>query len=1267
MITYQSIGWLGSDEIVDEEESYVVKNFGKTIDGKSIAASITGFKPFFYVKIEDVWSNNKSIFKLKKFLQDHLDATLYNIKMVEKVEFWGFTNNEKCKYFKLEFQTYKNMKATIRKLEIATKIPGLQQTTLYRFKLYETNIEPYIRMIHIRKIKPSGWIQINKYCPETEVLEAKADMDIECDWKQLENLESNDMAPFIIASFDIECTSSGGDFPVPIKSYKQLANQLFDIHKTLKDFKSTYDLTEIIINALMYALDDNVCELSEPSITITKVILKKKIDNLEDTIRTYIDDIVNILNKKTPLQLQNFFEKAAMKWLAPLEGDPIIQIGTTVHKYGERECFYKHILTLGSCDPIPGCEVVECKTEAELLMGWQKIIDHINPDIITGYNIFGFDFNYMKERAEELGVLDKFMMLSRLKAEKSKYVEQKLSSSALGDNILKYIQMTGRTCVDMMKIVQRDHKLDSYKLDNVAKVFTGQQKDDVSPNDIFRLQKEGSKERAIIAKYCVQDCALCNHLVVKLEIVANNIGMSNVCLVPFEYIFMRGQGIKIFSLVLNECYQQGFAIPTLKKNFSIKTEQLEKCINGTDAKVTNMENEIKRITACCNGDTRLQTHIYSNIAAAVISVASEECNCVVAFDKIKQGFPYARTGDVEKLKSIIKHNIETNEDETTGDDGYEGAIVLEPECDIYIDKPVSVFDYASLYPSSMISENLSHDCIVLDDKYDNIEGVKYNTVSYDIYKAGTKIKVGERVCKYVDNEEKGIVPNILRKLLAARKLTRKKIMYQTDTKSGFSGLYNEKTGELKNLETNETVKCSQSEDLKPTYNEFQTAVLDGLQLAYKITANSLYGQIGAKTSHIYMKDIAACTTATGRNMIMKAKAYMENNYNAKIIYGDTDSIFCIFPEIKETGREAIMPSINISLDASKHIKPELKAPHDLEYEKTFWPFILLSKKRYVGNLYEMDDKNYKQKSMGIVLKRRDNPNIVKHIYGGIINIILNNQDIEGSIKFLNAELENLIKGKTDIEQLVISKTLKGTYKDPTRIAHKVLADRIAERDPGNKPQINDRIPYVYIKNEHGVLQGDRIETPDYITKQNVPIDYSFYITNQIMNPVIQIYTLVMNQLPGFASKYGERCMQKSFESIQADVEDVIKQMEKFETIKEVIVKELLFDPILNKLDNGKIKKSLLKKKYVDLHTHAYLAQLESEKERKTAEKAEKAKKAEEKAKKAEEKAKKAEEKAAEKVKKAEEKAKKAAEKTKKVVKNDVKKVVKNDVADTSKK
>jgi DNA polymerase elongation subunit (family B) len=336
------------------------------------------------------------------------------------------------------------------------------------------------------------------------------------------------------------------------------------------------------------------------------------------------------------------------------------------------------------------------------------------------------------------------MQLGRIHSNASVFLEKNLSSSALGDNLLKIIQMDGRVLIDLMKVVQRDHKLDTYKLDAVANNFMkgsikaidgnvlrldtingvqvnsfiklgngekclveamdpvtlmvtlasppgalgkkemtwGLAKDDISPKQIFECQTGTDADRALIAKYCIQDCMLCNYLMMKLQILANNFGMANVCTVPLSYIFMRGQGVKIFSLVAKQCNEDGFLIPVIRKT----------------------------------------------------------------------------------------------DDE---DDGYEGAIVLDPVPGIYIDDPISVLDYASLYPSSMISENISHDSIVLDSKYDNLPGYEYLNITYDQFEGegDKKHKVGERVCRYAQfpDGEKGIIPRILQKLLVARKTTRKKI------------------------------------------------------------------------------------------------------------------------------------------------------------------------------------------------------------------------------------------------------------------------------------------------------------------------------------------------------------------------------------------------------------------------------------------------------------------------------------------------------------
>jgi DNA polymerase delta subunit 1 len=423
----------------------------------------------------------------------------------------------------------------------------------------------------------------------------------------------------------------------------------------------------------------------------------------------------------------------------------------------------------------------------------------LNPDIVIGYNIWGFDIEYIWNRSIELGINNKFQIgLGKICRRKSILKEQKLSSSALGDNIFNLLDVDGIVMIDLLKVIQKDFKLDSYKLDNVASIYIGDKKDDLKPKEIFEKFLGDSKDRSVIAKYCIQDCILVNRLLHKLKILENNIGMGNVCLVPLNFLFRRGQGIKIFSLVANECMKMDYLIPVIK-NF------------------------------------------------------------------------------IEDLDI----------------DGYEGAIVLPPKEAIYLDDPIVVFDYGSLYPSSMICRNLSHDTYITDEKY-LIENDEYEIikVSYDLYQGvgDKKTKNGVKDCyfaKYKDGK-KGIIPDILDMLLTERKNTRKKIEYSTIIlKDGneLIGIIDEKDDMITITDIDKKTKVRKDEivEIKNTYNKFECAVFDALQNAYKITANSLYGQIGARTSPIYLKEIAACTTSTGREMILLAKDFVEKHYNADVI------------------------------------------------------------------------------------------------------------------------------------------------------------------------------------------------------------------------------------------------------------------------------------------------------------------------------------------------------------------------------------------------
>ncbi len=1160
------------------KKEYIIEIYGVNKAGDSVGVKVSGFTPHFYVRFPNYWSDRHFDTLMNAVhgkVPEYTKKNFHSYKIMKRKVFWGFRFDENAKGEKLyncarvSFKTMSGLYNYLGEFQKDIDVYGVPVKTQNpdgsvsikngkirrKFKIYESNINPLIRFLHFRNINPSGWITVNKYNRSHDF---RTKIGIECQWNAIDSEpDNNSIAPYKEASFDIEVNSSHGDFPVAQKSYSIFLNQLLSylalVWKNEKRILSESEIALLLHNSLSGIPHDEIFT------TITHKTYNKPIEFIQMRVQKVYPQLMKLLElkifklldesdipkfyklsnsesfsmiqpaeiKKQEAKLRRIhagaktstkFDTELRKWTKDLEetkcteavlglwnrelpqinGDEIIQIGTTIRRSDQKDFYYKSLICLGECDPIEGVETISCKTEKDVLIEWQKMILKHDPDILIGYNIFGFDMKYMKERAEELGCLNDLVQLGRKKEDSTKYVVKKLSSSGLGDNLLEFFDIEGRVVVDIMKCVQKDHKLEQYKLDSVSsnfmrgtvkaihnntaentcaittdsvdglkendyitfmvnngiyedkydnggkfkilsiapysptdtnkflvtiagmidldlsklyKVHWCETKDDVSPKDMFRLYRKGAAERSIIGKYCIQDCVLVSRITNKLQIIMNNMGMSNVCSVPLSFLFMRGQGVKLFSLVSKFCRENDYIIPVIKKE--------DKKGNG-------------------GGDD----------------------------DEVEEDDP---------------------------EDSFQGAFVLEPQTGIYYDdEPVAVNDFNSLYPSCMMSHNLCFSSIALKDKYIGEKGAEYLKkigfdfldVKFDVFQGegDKKEKIGEKTCRYIQfknpdgSERKGMIPNILSKLLKARKDTRK---LQEKTKDAF-----------------------------------QWSVLEGLQLAYKVTANSLYGQVGASTSPICMKDIAASTTAVGRQNLMFAKDYVEANYpGAVAIYGDTDSIFIKFkmpPGVR--GMDAIKKSMELSIDAGQKVSALLPRPHNWDFEKVISPFILLSKKRYVGQYYTDDSGKSSIKSMGIVLKRRDNAPIVKVVYGGVIEILMKEKNIDKAVTFVQDTCRQIVDGKFPMEKFIVSKTLSANYKNPDAISHKALANRMGERNPGNKPQVNDRIPFLYIKTDaikgKKLLQSDKIEHPDYIREKSIPVDYMFYVTNQIMNPVTQIFECV---------------------------------------------------------------------------------------------------------------------------------------------------------------
>uniref|UniRef100_A0A6C0CZ43 DNA-directed DNA polymerase n=1 Tax=viral metagenome TaxID=1070528 RepID=A0A6C0CZ43_9ZZZZ len=1178
---------ISTDDVDDE---FIVSIYGKNNRNINVILHVNGFKPYFYLKVPNSYTEKYCKDILLKNIyykyENYIDIKNSEFKLRSYKEFFNYhidenENIKKFSFMKLIFHNYRGFLQMKRKIieyytnNINNTNPKVKSFIKCNNKdcescLYEANIPPLIRFIHKLKIEPSNWINIQNYItiddPDFKVLELSVHLN------NVKKIDNNNISNYKIASFDIECDSSHGDFPLAIKDFKKPALDMIECYSIkMKEYcEYTIEQKIYIIKCIVYSLFDLD---TEDSIDIDKIYLSTNKPNIDDNFELFSKSFISMIDKchedkklrdNAIKYISNSLSKLKSKnKKIKIKGDPIIQIGTVFKEYGN-DNIKRVIIVIPNesndvdiCDDIDGIDVVRCSNEKELINEWINLINIEDPDFITGYNILGFDFNYIHNRVTELFNSStnniKFNKnieynLGRININYSnkyynkKNVYKKVFKKDIEDNNdfndKSYINMDGRIIFDVQKEIEKSNNLESYKLDSVSSYFMRGQiknikkikliddnkilhnlvlevntirnlkindyitintysnigemlykdgvkfkiiniidnyitiditnhnvnkkellnynklewclnKDDVSPYELFNLHKNGGGSgRAKIAKYCIQDCELCINLILLLDIIPNNMGMSNVCNVPLNFIFSRGQGIKVTSVVSKICDIKNTRIPTLV-------------------------------------------------------------------------------------------------DQSHDNSGYEGAIVLDPNPGIYIDDPIAVLDYASLYPSSIIEENLSPETLVEDKEYidklkkENRLNDVCNIIEYDNYETILVGKTYKKIinkdkpietCYFIKNkrikdrgviipESMGIIPTVLKDLLDERKNTKKKMALEPD--------------------------------------EFKRKILDGLQSAYKVTANSVYGQLGAKTSTIFKKKVAACTTSVGRKHIDDARrgviewAEKEKLEKPEIIYGDTDSVFIKFSRKTIdgkilTGDDAIKYTIDCGMKSGEYItKNILSYPQDLEYEKTFYPFILISKKRYIGDKYEtikdVDNKKFKRTSMGIVTKRRDNAPIVKYVFGNIIEKIIIDKNLDKTIEWLDKTLNDINNGKFSINYFIITKSLRGYYKNPLTIAHKVLADRIGERDPGNRPKAGDRIPYVYKKLTYEelyntnslyksgpkkgtpkckkVLQGDRIELPDYIKSNNVDIDYSFYISNQIMKPVEQVLELDNKYNKGVFQKY----------------------------------------------------------------------------------------------------------------------------------------------------
>ncbi|MCP9257910.1 DNA polymerase [Dirofilaria immitis] len=373
------------------------------------------------------------------------------------------------------------------------------------------------------------------------------------------------------------------------------------------------------------------------------------------------------------------------------------------------------------------------------------------------------------------------------------------------------------------------------------------------------------------------------------------------------------------------------------------------------------------------------------------------------------------------------------------DDTYEGATVIDPIRGFY-NTPIATLDFASLYPSIMIAHNLCYTTLI-----------RGSNAAHDL--SDSDVEVTPSNNRFVkSNIRRGLLPQVLEDLLGARK-------------------------QAKN-------------DLKNEQDSFRRMVLNGRQLALKISANSVYGFTGASNTveEIYKE------------------GYLDGKCpcDAQVIYGDTDSVMVKF------GVKDVKAAMELGLHAATEVSKKFIPPIKLEFEKVYSPFLLINKKRYAGLYFTRPEKHDKIDCKGLETVRRDNCPLVSKVLSTCLEKMLLDGDATSALEHAKKVISDLLCNRIDISELIITKELtRSSNAYAAKQAHVILAERMRERDAGSAPRLGDRVPYVIVAKGQKVPAYEKAEDPIYVLQNNIPIDTAYYLENQLAKPLARIFEPVL--------------------------------------------------------------------------------------------------------------------------------------------------------------
>ena len=220
-----------------------------------------------------------------------------------------------------------------------------------------------------------------------------------------------------------------------------------------------------------------------------------------------------------------------------------------------------------------------------------------------------------------------------------------------------------------------------------------------------------------------------------------------------------------------------------------------------------------------------------------------------------------------------------------------------------------------------------------------------------------------------------------------------------------------------------------------------------------------------------------------------------------LVVHNTDSVMVIL-DLGQDNRVNLALHIQEAKDLSEEITKTFKRPNELEYEKVYWPYLLYSKKRYAGRMFEFDPNTFSKIDIkGLQVVRRDSAPIVRETCSRILDILMHDRSFDKALAFAHDQIMDLVRGKVPWSKLIVSKAVRGDYKNPNALPHVVVANK--RRARGTPPLVGERVPYIFvIRHDHAdEIMASRAEDPAYAEEHKMDVDILYYVRNQMVQPI----------------------------------------------------------------------------------------------------------------------------------------------------------------------